>query len=253
MAEYRLAGGRFAVVVVGHGVYQQAGGGAVPHRHAAHIAAALGRGLNLNARPAVGQVAIPNLHILDAAAHLAAQADAVPGGAATIEHINMSAGAADFVALRIFAGLDGHSVAAGGKLAGKQRAVGAGVRVPAVAVPHALGYKAAVVGSDVVAVDHVLVPAGTVFQRQAVYPHIAAVAHVDQPRPHPAGDGPLVLALGHQGGVLGQVVLQVLLLVGDDLLSQFAAAAGNGALAADDHVFAVRPGGVVQRAQVQKA
>ena len=83
---------------------------AVPHGHTAHIAAALGRGLDLDAGQRVCQITVPDLHVLHAAAHLAADADAVAAVAAAVKHPDMRAGTVDFVALGVFAALDGDSV-----------------------------------------------------------------------------------------------------------------------------------------------
>ena len=88
----------------------------------------------------------------------------------------MRAGTVDFVALGVFAALDGDSVVPREELRRKQRAVRRGVRVPAVAVPDALGHKGAVVGLDVVAVDHVDVPGRAVFQRDTADPDVLTVA-----------------------------------------------------------------------------
>ena len=174
--ELRRGTGGHTVVIVRYAVQHDAGRDAVPHGHAAHIAAALGRGLDLNAGQRVRQIAVPDLHVLHAAAHLAADADAVAAVAVAVKHPDMRAGTVDFVALGVLAALDGDSVVPRGELRRKQRAVRRGIRVPAVAVPDALGHKGAVVGLDVVAVDHVDVPGRAVFQRDTADPDVLTVA-----------------------------------------------------------------------------
>ena len=178
MAELRRLGGGFAVVIVGYAVQNYPRGGAIAHGHAAHIAAALGCGLDLNAVQRVGKVAVPNLHVLHTAAHLAADADAVAVPDAAVKHLDVGAGTADFVSLGVFAALDGNCVVAGMELAGEQCAVCRGIRVPTVAVPDALGFKNTVVGLDIIAVDHVESPRRTVFERNTAEPDILAVAQV---------------------------------------------------------------------------
>ena len=165
----------------------------------------------------------------------------------------MARGPRDDVALRVLAGLDGDRVVAGIERGGKERAVLARVRVPAVAVPHALGAEDAVVGHHLVAVDHVHVPGRAVLQRQAADAHVFAVAQVDQPRAHAAGDRVVVFARCHQRGVFGEVVLQPLPLAVDHPQAEHLAAAGNRATAVDEHVLAVRPGRVIHVPEVQHA
>ena len=246
-------GGRDAVVVVRHGVDQHPGHPAVPHGDVPHIAAPLGRALDLDAVGGVGDVAVPNLYPLHAAAHLAADGDAVAQLAGAVKDADVPGGAADAVALGVFAGLDGHHVVPGGEPAGEQRAALAGIGVPAVAVPHAFRAEGAVVGDDVLAVDHMDVPAGAVLQGQAGDAHVGAVAQVDEPSPHPAGDGIFVLAAGHQGGVLFQVRLQLLPFPFYGGQGQGAAAAPDGAMAIDAHMAAAGPALVAEAAQVQQA
>ena len=104
-----------------------------------------------------------NLGTLDhAAAHLAADADAVAEAAVAVEHPDVLGRAVDDITLRIFARFDSHRIVAGAELTGKKRAVRGGIWVPAIAVPHTIRFDGTVVGHDLVGVDHVQVPAGTV-------------------------------------------------------------------------------------------
>src|SRR5699024_6640163 len=140
-----------------------------------------------------------------------ADADAVARGAAAVEHPRPPGGAADPVALGVFARLDGHRVVLCIKGGGKQGAPLAGIGVPAVAVPDPLRAEGAVVGDDVPAIDHVHVPARAVGQGQARNADVLAVGQVDEPSPDPAGDG--VFALSGFDQVLhgGQLVFHSLL------------------------------------------
>ena len=113
VAEHGRHGRADAVVVVEHRVHHHARNHAVAHPDIAHIAAALFRGLDLQATHGHAQVAVPDAHILDAAAHLAAHDDAVAERAGAVEHADMARGTRDQVALRILAGLDGNGVVAG--------------------------------------------------------------------------------------------------------------------------------------------
>ena len=253
MAELRRCFGGGAVIVVGHAVQHDTGRNAVLHGYAAHIAAALGGGLDLDARQRVCKVAVPDLHILHAAAHLAADADAVAAVAAAVKHPDVGAGAADFIALGVLAALDGHGIVPRKELAGKQCAVRRGVGVPAVPVPDALRHKGAVVGLDIVAVDHVDIPRRAVFEGDAADPDIFTVAQVDKAGTHAAGDRVAVLAAFDQFLIVIEEALDARTLILDDLAGQRLAAAADRALAADDDVAAVRPGLVVQLTGVEQA
>src|SRR5699024_7678594 len=114
--------------------------------HPAHIAAALGGAFDLHAAGTGGHVAVPDVYVLYAAAHLAANADAVPAKALAVKHTDVFCGPGDLVALGVFAGFDGDRVVLRLKHGGEQRAVGGGIGVPAVAVPDADGAQGAVVG-----------------------------------------------------------------------------------------------------------
>ena len=92
MAELRRRFGGGAVIIVGNTVQHDTGRNAVLHGYAAHIAAALGGGLDLDARQRICKVAVPDLHILHAAAHLAADADAVAAVAAAVKHPDVAQG-----------------------------------------------------------------------------------------------------------------------------------------------------------------
>ena len=173
--------------------------------------------------------------------------------AVAVEHPDVLRRAIDDVALRVLAGLDGHRIVAGAELAGEDRAVGGGIRVPAIAVPYAIRFDNTVVGDDLVGVDHVQVPAGTVGKGQPLHPDVPAIAHVDKARPDAARNGVGVLAGGHEVCVLRKVFFQACPLIFNDAACQQPAAGGNGALAPQDDVFAVRPSGMVERAEVQQA
>ena len=82
--------------------------------------------------------------------------------AVAVEHPDVLGRAVDDIALRIFARFDSHRIVAGAELTGKKRAVRGGIWVPAIAVPHTIRFDGTVVGHDLVGVDHVQVPAGTV-------------------------------------------------------------------------------------------
>ena len=109
------------------------------------------------------------------------------------------------------------------------------------------------VGDDVPAVDHVEVPARAVGQRQPRDADLLAVGKIDQPPPHPAGDGVFVFAAGDQLRHGGQLLPQPLLLGLDGGPGQGVAAAPDGPLAPDADVAAVGAGGVVQPAEVEQA
>ena len=154
--------GADAVIVVAHRMHHHMRKGAVPHLHIPDIAATLFRGLDLQPGGGYRHVAVPDLHILHAAAHLAADADAVAEAAVAVEHPDVLGRAVDDITLRIFARFDSHRIVAGAELTGKKRAVRGGIWVPAIAVPHTIRFDGTVVGHDLVGVDHVQVPAGTV-------------------------------------------------------------------------------------------
>lgn len=69
----------------------------------------------------------------------------------------------------------------------------------------------------------------------------------------PGRNGILIIAAGDEVGVFRQVILEMLPLIGDDLVGQGLAAAGDGALAPDDHIETVVALLVVHLAQVEQA
>ena len=242
-----------AVVVVPHLADQHPGQTAAPHRQALHAAAPLFGALDHDAELGVLQVAVPDPDILNPAADLAANADAMAKAAAAVKHPNPPGGTVDAVSLGVFARLDGHRIVLGVEGAAKEGAVLAGIRVPAVAVPDALGAEGAVIGDNVPAVNHVDIPAGAVGQGQARNPHMGAVAQVDEPAPDPAGDGILIFAGLDQVLHGGQFLFHPLPLRGNGPPGQIVSAAADGALAPDADILAVGPGGMIQRAKVQQA
>ena len=54
-------------------------------------------------------------------------------------------------------------------------------------IPPALQIERAVIGNDLVRVNHMHIPAGAVFQRQPRYPDILTVTHMDKPPSHTPG------------------------------------------------------------------
>src|SRR5699024_2912457 len=108
VTENRRPGPGRPVVVVGHLADHDPGQDAPPHRQPLHPAAPLSGALDHDAVLGVCQVAVPNGHILDAAADLAADADAVAKDAAAVEHPHPAGGPADGVALGVFARFDGY-------------------------------------------------------------------------------------------------------------------------------------------------
>lgn len=132
--------GANAIIVVAYRMHHRMGKGAVPHFHIPDVAAALFRCFDFQPGGGHRHITVPDLHILHAAAHLAADADAVAETAVAVEHPDVLRRAIDDVALRVLAGLDGHRIVAGAELAGEDRAVGGGIRIPAIAVPHAVRF-----------------------------------------------------------------------------------------------------------------
>ena len=171
----RFRGGN-AVIVVRHRMNEQTRKCAVAHGDTPHKPAALWCAFDFDAVGGGGNIAIPNLHILHTAGHFAANADAVATLAVAVEHADVLGGSVDFIALRIFAGFDGDGIILGFKLSCKQGAVCGGVRVPAVAVPDAARTQYAVVGYNVVAVNHVDIPRRAILQGQPSDADMDAVA-----------------------------------------------------------------------------
>ena len=85
-----------------------------------------------------------------------------------------------------------------------------------------------------------------------MHPDVPAVAHIDEARADAPRNGIGVFAGGYEVCVLGEILFQPLALTFNDAAGQQLAAGCNGAFAAQDDVFTVRPGGVVERAKVQQ-
>lgn len=135
----------------------------VLNKNIPNIAAAFLRTFYLNTAIRIGKVAVPDMDILNAAAHFAAYADTMSKCAETVKDVDMPAGPVNQIALRIFPGFNCNRIIACEKTAGKKGTVFRRIRVPSISIPDSLRNKGAMICNDVVRVNHVNIPTCTVF------------------------------------------------------------------------------------------
>ena len=108
------------------------------------------------------------------------------------------------------------------------------------------------VSYDVLRIDHVHIPARSVFQRHIADRDIFCVADVEKARAHSAGNGVCVFIFLDPAAELRQIVFQPLPLCLDDPLREQPAAALDGPAAADHYIAACGAGGMVDFPEIQK-
>ena len=123
---------------------------AIPNMYVFHITAALLRSLDFNAAERAFDIAVPYLHILDAAGYFASDDDAVSERTDTVKHPDVPARPVDKIAFRIFPGFYGDTVILRKKETAENRAVSGRIRIPSVSVPDAFRIKSTAMCHDIV-------------------------------------------------------------------------------------------------------
>ena len=251
--KHRRLIGAHAVIVVFHRADQEAGKAAVRDKNIPDIPAALAGCLDLDAIQRMHQVTVPDPDILHAAGHFTADGNAQAALAETVKDPDMLCRPGNDIALRILSAFDRHRVIPGAEAAGKEGAVRAGVRIPPVAIPDAGRLEEAVVRDNMVRIDHMHIPACAVFQRQTGDAHMTAVAQVDQPPAGTSRNRIVVFVFLHLVAEGLNIAPEAFTLRLNDAKAQRLSAPADFALPIDQDIFTVRPGCMVQGAQIQEA